>query len=238
MQETSVPTVILVADDDADIRAMIAGSLELSGFQVIQACDGREAVKRCETALPDIALLDGNMPHLSGFEVCGSIKRLAGGALVPVIILTAMDSVDAKVEAFKGGADDYLTKPFHFRELQARISAQLRLRELNLKLQEQNSRLQAMQAALVEQERQLAVTQLAGTAAHQLGQPLSAMMLNCHLLKTMPAGAPHFSQVVQAIEDDLKRMRELIERLRAARSSQTQEYYGASRIIDLERVTK
>jgi signal transduction histidine kinase len=91
-----------------------------------------------------------------------------------------------------------------------------------------------MQERLVAQERQLAVGQLAGTAAHQLGQPLSAILLNCYLLEQLPKDDAKFVGALTAIKSDAKRMADMIERLRAVNASEREEYYGDTEILKLE----
>jgi signal transduction histidine kinase len=136
--------------------------------------------------------------------------------------------------ALEEGVDDYITKPFNYQELQARVKALLRMRDLNVALRQKNEELKLMQERLVAQERQLAVGQLAGTAAHQLGQPLSAILLNCYLLEQLPKDDAKFVGALTAIKSDAKRMADMIERLRAVNASEREEYYGDTEILKLE----
>jgi DNA-binding response OmpR family regulator len=114
---------VLVADDDADLRDLIAFSLAQAGYLVIKASDGPAALHRFEEELPDLALLDINMPGLSGFQVCEAIRARSR---VPVMMLTVRGEEEDLVRALGLGADDYLTKPFSPRTLLARIKALLR----------------------------------------------------------------------------------------------------------------
>jgi response regulator RpfG family c-di-GMP phosphodiesterase len=174
------------------------------------------------------------MPGMNGNAVCQQIKQSPLGPYVPVLMLTARDSIKDKVDSLEGGADDYLTKPFHYQELQARIKALLRVRELNIQLRESNQQLKAAQEKLIAQERQLLVSQIAGTAAHQLGQPLSAIILNCHLIEALPQGDDRAKRALAAIKQDSKRMTELLQKLRSADASKKEKYHGESQIIELE----
>lgn len=90
-----------------------------------------------------------------------------------------------------------------------------------------------MQAQIVEQQRQLAVGQLAGAAAHQLGQPLSAIMLNCFLLEQLPKDDPRFKAALAAIQSDARRMADMIDKLRTAKASEREGYIGNSEILKL-----
>ena len=114
---------ILVADDEANIRELVTLYLENEGFSVITASDGRAAVNSAREFHPDLIVLDLMMPELSGYEVCRELRRDSD---VPILMLTARgDDVD-RIVGLELGADDYLGKPFHPRELTARVKAILR----------------------------------------------------------------------------------------------------------------
>jgi DNA-binding response OmpR family regulator len=117
---------ILVVDDEKTLRETIAENLETEGFAVFQAADGREAVDAFRRHHPDLILLDLMLPELSGTEVCRIIRAESG---VPILMLTAKSAEIDKVVGLELGADDYVTKPFSFRELLARIRALLRRSE-------------------------------------------------------------------------------------------------------------
>jgi DNA-binding response OmpR family regulator len=229
---------VLVADDDADTRAIVGSAVQMLGHSFVEACDGKQALTLAGQIEIDMAVLDVMMPEMHGTEVCTEIKKLEGGEFIPVLMLTARDSVKDKVTALEGGADDYLTKPFHYQELQARIKALLRVRDLNLRLREKNSELSAMQEKLVQTERQILVSQLAGTAAHQLGQPLSAIMLNCHLIEALPLGDDRSKKALAAIKQDAKRMAEMIEKLKTADANKTSAYHGKTAILNIDEEKK
>ncbi len=114
---------VLVADDDADLRELVAFTLAQAGYLVIKAADGPTAVQQFTQESPDLVLLDINMPGLSGFQVCEAIRR---HSRVPVMMLTVRGEEEDLVRALGLGADDYLNKPFSPRTLLARIKALLR----------------------------------------------------------------------------------------------------------------
>jgi DNA-binding response OmpR family regulator len=114
---------ILVVDDERTLRETLAEGLEEEGFAVFQAADGREAVEAFRRHHPDLILLDLMLPELSGTEVCRIIRAESG---VPILMLTAKSAEIDKVVGLELGADDYVTKPFSFRELLARVRALLR----------------------------------------------------------------------------------------------------------------
>ena len=117
---------ILVVEDETTLRETLADALEVEGFRVIAAADGREALSRFRADKPDLILLDLMLPELSGIEVCRIIRAESG---VPIVMLTAKDSELDKVVGLELGADDYVTKPFSLRELSARIRALFRRSE-------------------------------------------------------------------------------------------------------------
>src|SRR5512141_2538432 len=117
---------ILVVEDETTLRETLADALEVEGFRVVAAADGREALTRFRTDRPDLVLLDLMLPELSGIEVCRIIRAESG---VPIVMLTAKDSELDKVVGLELGADDYVTKPFSLRELSARIRALFRRSE-------------------------------------------------------------------------------------------------------------
>ena len=117
---------ILVVEDDATLRETLVDALEVEGFRVIAAADGRDALVRFRADKPDLVLLDLMLPELSGIEVCRIIRAESG---VPIVMLTAKDSELDKVVGLELGADDYVTKPFSLRELSARIRAHFRRSE-------------------------------------------------------------------------------------------------------------
>ncbi|MFQ6133637.1 MAG: response regulator transcription factor, partial [Armatimonadota bacterium] len=114
---------ILVVDDEADVRDMVARVLEQNGFEAITAKNGQEALLRDLNDEPDLIVLDIMLPDINGIEVC---RRLRGRTTKPVIMLTAKDEEVDRVVGLELGADDYVTKPFSPRELIARVRAQLR----------------------------------------------------------------------------------------------------------------
>jgi two-component system, OmpR family, response regulator VicR len=114
---------ILIVEDDAALARVLADNLTFSGFEVETVDDGAEVVQRMRAFAPDLVLLDVMLPGADGFELCGLVRQ---GGRTPVIMLTARDQKRDKLRGLELGADDYVTKPFDFEELQARIRAVLR----------------------------------------------------------------------------------------------------------------
>jgi PleD family two-component response regulator len=122
-----MPTDILCVDDDESIRLILNNILARAGYSVTMAHDGSQALERMQDWEPSLVVLDLEMPGMTGLDVCRELKRNLFTARIPVLMLTAQSDIDHKIEGFDAGVDDYLAKPFHPRELVARIEALLRL---------------------------------------------------------------------------------------------------------------
>jgi len=118
-------TLVLVADDDADIRDLVAFKLEQSGLEVIAVEDGQAALEQARSRQPNLAVLDVSMPGLSGIDVCRMLRADPVTAGMLIIMLTARVQEHDVEGGFSAGADDYVTKPFSPRELVSRIQALL-----------------------------------------------------------------------------------------------------------------
>lgn len=114
---------ILVVDDEPVIRSSVAEALAAGGYRIVEAENGTAALQLARSEHPDLVLLDVMLPGHSGVEVCRLIRAESP---VPIILLTARDAESDKVQGFEAGADDYVTKPFSLRELEARVRAVLR----------------------------------------------------------------------------------------------------------------
>jgi len=117
---------VLVVEDEPNIADFIRRGLVYKGYEVDTAASGEDALETARERLPDLVILDLMLPGMDGVEVC---RRLRAADDVPIIMLTARDALSDKVEGLEAGADDYVTKPFQFAELLARVRAALRRKE-------------------------------------------------------------------------------------------------------------
>ncbi len=115
---------VLVVDDDAPVRRMLARTLGAAGYDVTAAADGGQALAAAERSAPDAVVLDVSMPGMDGLAVCRRLR--ANGIGAPILLLTARDAVADRVAGLDAGADDYVVKPFASDELLARLRAHLR----------------------------------------------------------------------------------------------------------------
>ena len=133
---------ILVVDDDDDCRDIAARLLETAGYRTRRAESGAECLRIVETSPVDLILLDVMMPGMDGFDVCAALR--AAGSRIPVILLTAKDDTDTRLEGMHHGVSEFLTKPINRHELFARVRAQLHILELGRQLETVEKNLHSM----------------------------------------------------------------------------------------------
>ena len=232
-RETQVARILIV-DVDSDYQIIFSSLVAVLGETPLVVKSGAEAIAAARDGAVDLAILDASISDVEPLELCRELKNVYPGEFLPVLIMGAQEILREKIRALSEGADDFLAKPFIYEELQARIEALLRIRRLHNRLHQAHKDLQAMQNQLVLQERQLAVGQLATTAAHNLGQPLSSILLNCFLIEQLPKSDPKFVEAVHAVKADVSRMTDLIDRLRVVRADQTATYVESEKMLDVE----
>jgi class 3 adenylate cyclase len=127
---------VLVADDNPDTRQLIKDIVLATGHEVITAYDGPGALRTAQTQMPDLVILDVNMPGMTGFDVCAQLKSDEKTNFIPILMLTALSDVEHRVFGLDQGADDYLGKPFNPRELMARVETRLRAKSESDELRE------------------------------------------------------------------------------------------------------
>ena len=170
---------ILVVDDNADMRELI-GFILGREFTVHLACNGREALAMLDGLTPDLVVSDIMMPEMSGIQLCRAIKQDGRLQDIPVMLVSSKAESEMKIEGLELGADDYVTKPFHPRELLARARSHAALRRARLDLTERNGdleraleELRQAEAQLVQSERLAAVGELAAGIAHEVNNPVN-----------------------------------------------------------------
>src|ERR1700686_5492611 len=139
---------ILVVDDHEDNIELLRARLEARGYEIHAASDGQAALDQVERVIPDLILLDVMMPKMDGMEVVRRLKADKNLPFIPVIMQTALDTTANKVEGLDAGADDYITKPINFAELEAKVNALLRIKKLQSDLAAINVQLAESKAEL------------------------------------------------------------------------------------------
>ncbi|MBW4492058.1 MAG: PleD family two-component system response regulator [Oscillatoria princeps RMCB-10] len=142
---------ILVVDNQPDNLRLLSAILAAQGYRVQKAISGKLALKAALAAPPDLILLDINMPEMNGYEVCLQLKASAQTCDIPVIFISGLDNVADKVQAFRVGGTDYITKPFQLEEVVVRVESQLTIRRLQMKLQEKTRLLEEQNEKLLQE---------------------------------------------------------------------------------------
>jgi diguanylate cyclase (GGDEF)-like protein len=174
---------LLIVDDSPDNLEILSTRLRFRGYAVETATGGREALERVARHAPDLILLDVMMPDLDGFEVTRRVKRNPSLPFIPIILVTARDSTEDKVAGLDAGADDYLTKPINFPELEARVRSMLRIKELQDELGEKNRELEQLSISdgltgLFNHRHLQELVHEEFERARRTGEPLSVVMLD------------------------------------------------------------
>ncbi len=136
------PLKVLVADDQPTVRALVAHVLENAGYEVLQACNGAEAIKLWEVERPPLVITDWIMPEMDGEALCRHIRRARVDPYTYVIMLTMRDEQEAVVGGLEAGADDYIKKPFDKPELLLRVRTGVRVINLEARLADKISELE------------------------------------------------------------------------------------------------
>src|SRR5215204_3034340 len=155
-----VPSRILIVDDHEDNIELLRARLEARGYRIDAAMDGEQALARVAAAPPDLILLDVMMPRIDGFEVVRRLKANKDLPFIPIILQTALDSTEHKVEGLDAGADDYITKPINFAELEARVKSMLRIKRLQDALEARERELSEVNSQLLKMAQTDSLTEL------------------------------------------------------------------------------
>jgi len=137
----SEPSRVLIVDDHEDNVELLRARLEAWGYATDTAGDGAEALRKIHESPPDLVLLDVMMPKIDGIEVARRVKGNDQLPFIPIIMQTALDATENKVQGLEAGADDYITKPIDFAELKARLTSMLRIKRLQEQLEDRERQL-------------------------------------------------------------------------------------------------
>ncbi len=171
---------LLIVDDIPDNIRFLSKFLMAQGYEVRKATSGAMALRAIAALLPDLILLDVNMGEMNGYELCAKLKENPDTQHIPIIFLSAGSDALDKVQAFKVGGSDYITKPFQLEEVLVRIQTQLMLRSLqesqktqNQKLRQTLEDLKRAQASLIQQEKMSTLKKVVAGVAHEVNNPLN-----------------------------------------------------------------
>jgi two-component system sensor histidine kinase/response regulator len=181
---------VLVVDDSPHNTELLSTLLLSHGHTVRVANGGRDALRLAQEKAPDLVLLDVHMPDLDGFTVCQTLRETWASSQMPVVFLSAAQDAEHKVKAFASGAVDFVTKPFNFDEILARVATHLELKRRTVELEDANHRLRRE-----EEARRHFITAL----VHDIKNPLTPMLKNTEWLMEQPISDPEVVEVFRDI---------------------------------------
>lgn len=193
----SIQASILVVDDVAANLTLLSGMLKEKGYRVRPVPSGKLALKAVEHEAPDLILLDITMPEMDGFEVCRRLKQDTRFRDIPIIFISALTETLDKVKAFGSGGVDYVTKPFQFEEVEARVETHLKLRRYQAHLEElvdeQVEEISASQISTI-----FALSKLAESRDRETGEHLERVQIYCKMLAEELRQEERYARVIDA----------------------------------------
>jgi len=213
---------ILIVDDDPYIRSFLQKRLGALGYQVLLADNGETGFQIAQQERPHLIVSDLMMPRMDGKQLCERIKKDENLKYTYIILLTARDSAEEKIEGMERGADDFMTKPFNDKELFARIQVGLRIT--------------ALQQELAQYQHEKAISELAVTLGHEINNPLGIIMLTLQVMRKK-IGTEREKELLSDIETALAnghRISEIVKRLCSIEDLQFKPYLKNSDIKMLD----
>ena len=213
MSEAGEAATILVVDDDQRNVRLVESILNGHGYTVLCALDGEEALRVVESRRPDLLLLDVMMPQMSGFELCRLLRARPETQLLPIVMVTALNAIEDKVQGLELGADDFLTKPINRQELIAKVRSILRVRCLQEEVERQRKALEAANRELLTIQRfKESMSQM---VVHDLKNPLAGIMGNIQLIQMQSTQLPpaRLGELLQRSLDSARQMARMIQNI-------------------------
>jgi signal transduction histidine kinase len=216
----SHPT-LLVADDEPDMLRFLKSQLD-SQYHVLEAVDGLQALEKATQSLPDIILLDMNMPEKDGLQVCRELREQASTRQIPIILLTARADEQTKLSSLSAGANDFLTKPFSTSELHVRIKNLVESHQNKEKLAKQNQTLEATidqlketETLLVQTEKMASLGRMSAGIIHEINNPLNYATTGLFTLRNKikhvaPEQQAAYKEILQDVEEGIQRVKSIV----------------------------
>ena len=223
---------ILVVDDTPENLNLLTGMLKENGYKARPVPSGKLAIQAVQNEKPDLILLDINMPEMDGYEVCAHLKADAASKDIPILFISAMTETMDKVKAFSAGGVDYVTKPFQFEEVHARVEAHLRIHFLQRQLSEHNENLERLVAVRTGElatayKRLLELSRLKDDflhmISHEIRTPANGVLGVGNMLLSLCPASEHRTLAADLFNQSSLRLQNLID--------------DATMIADMERLT-
>ena len=223
MNKTFLADILIVDDKPENIR-FLSDFLSKQNYQIRKAINGQAALMAIKILLPNLILLDINMPGMGGYEVCKSLKNDPETSSIPIIFLSAGDDITDKIQAFQVGGIDYITKPFHLEEVLVRVQTQLTVQQLQNELKNKNEQLKNTiidlkntQYELIQKEKLVNASRITAGISHEINNPLSFILGNLnpaveytqilinviqHYQQAFPNGTSEINNLIDEIDLD------------------------------------
>jgi len=188
MRNPNQPADILIVDDTLENLQLLSNILKEAGYKVRPASSGKLALKAVEHQLPDLILLDIKMPEMDGYEVCRILKNQHSTKDIPVLFISALSDIEDKLKAFQVGGLDYISKPFQFEEVKARVSTHVQLKayqdDMEAKIELGMEKAEALTQEIIETQREAIMTmgEICETRSHETGLHIKRVAEYCYLL--------------------------------------------------------
>ncbi len=209
---------------DAMSSTVLKKTLKKEGYEVFSVQDGETALLKLQDYMADLILLDTDLPGMDGFSLSMKLKENDETRHIPVIFISERSKTDDMIKGFKCGCVDYITKPFPKEELVARVRTHLYTVYLRKKVEKQS---------LLK-----GVVEMAGATAHELNQPLAAILMTSQfLMSQLRADHPNYKQL-KRIENQTQRMAEIIKKITFITRYEVKEYIDGIKIVDIEKASE
>lgn len=223
-KQNPLPDTLLAVDDNITNLDVMVAILEEAGYNVLSAKSGRTAILLAKKHIPNLILLDIDMPKMNGLQACRFLKQTRSTRDIPVIFVTAMTDNETLQEAFESGGTDYVRKPVNSVELLSRIKSVLD-NEL-------------LKKSLIEKEKLVGVLEMAGAVCHEFNQPLQAMQLYLDILDAGNFKENKGPEELDRLREQLDRISGICRKIMRISKYESTDYVDGIKIIDIDKASK